>query len=123
MSLRNNYEELFSYTNITLFWHVYNNYIPVLLSFSVELSSTPVTVDNSDNTVGLLSVSSSQVTISLSSAGLNAVIFFEADVACCRPVFGVEHNTGDELACGKTGDAGFSMFSPDLFTKTCTGRE
>lgn len=97
--------------------------IPVLLSFSGELSSTTVTVDNFDSTDALFSVSSSQVKISFSSSWLDAVNFFDVDVARCRPVFGVAHNTGGELVCGKTGDAGFSLFSPDLFTKTCTGRE
>lgn len=97
--------------------------IPVLLSFSGGLSSTAVTVDNSDSTDALFSVSSSQVKISFSSSWLDAVNFFDVDVARCRPVSDVEHNTGGELVCGKTGDAGFSLFSPDLFTKTCTGRE
>ena len=97
--------------------------IPVLLSFSGELSSSAVTVDNSDSTYALFSVSSSQVKISFSSSWLDAVNFFDVDVAPCRPAFGVEYNTGGELAAGKTGDAGFSLFSPDLFTKTCPGRE
>ena len=85
--------------------------IPVLLSFSGELSSSAVTVDNSDSTYALFSVSSSQVKISFSSSWLDAVNFFDVDVARCRPAFGVEYNTGGELAAGKTGDAGFSLFS------------
>ena len=95
----------------------------MLLSFSGELSSTAVTVDNSDSTDALFSVSSSQVKISFSPSLLDSVNFLDVDVARCRPVFGVEHNTGGELVCGKTGDSGFLLFSPDLFTKTCTGRE
>ena len=51
--------------------------IPVLLSFSGELSSTAVTVDNSDSTDALFSVSSSQVKISFSSSWLDAVNFFD----------------------------------------------
>ena len=51
--------------------------IPVLLSFSGELSSTTVTVDNFDSTDALFSVSSSQVKISFSSSWLDAVNFFD----------------------------------------------
>ena len=38
---------------------------------------------------------------------------------------GVEHNTGGVLhvACGRTGETGLSVLSPDLLTNTCTGRE
>lgn len=89
--------------------------IPVLLSFSGELSSSAVTVDNSDSTYALFSVSSSQVKISFSSSWLDAVKFFDVDVAPCRPAFGVEYNTGGELAAGKTGDAGFSLFSRFIY--------
>lgn len=55
--------------------------IPVLLSFSGELSSTTVTVDNFDSTDALFSVSSSQMKISFSSSWLDAVNFFWC--RCC----------------------------------------